>query len=678
MCTIEVVYVTTGCVGIETHSRQKGWWWRLSTRWCGEPLLVEREALTRERTKILEIFLGGKLPNTDRQASLLHFIFHRLKVEVMKFGKRLTAEASRSPWPQHYINYRALKNAIKEDIANGDYAQCHGGIFYDVLTSEINKTNKFYSLREQQLEEALDVLTAPGISLPPLPSQVADLEASIRQLRTFGTLNSIAVVKACKKRYRHFKEAAIANQQVPSSVSPLHAIDLLTQMAHFFTSTMLAALQTRAEILSKEILESQSSSSLSSSPSTSTAILEDFQCAICLSTLQSPVVLSCAHRFCWGCLVAHACASSPSLTCWEARAETNGSKCTITTNNNDSSSSESPLKEEDTTTPAKEEQQYVPSPPLSAKTVVATYACPCCRKEQVLDLDRLEVDPHLDAYIKSKQSQKRQIALSTTNSSETTTTTAKHVIEEKRNSSFTSIFGFFSSSSSTASLTTINEEEVPPSPCTPYLLPPPGDDHYPGKLTLCLDLDGTLISAFSPKKAPMLPAGAISYIVGRGSKLNPGGIFIVERPGLGEFLRRMSAVTEVVIFTAGLQDYAGPILDALEMRYGPCFTYRLYRPATVPHPLYACVKDLSRLGRDLSRVLLLDDTPLAFLSQASNGIPILQFKGDCDDTILMDAVGPLVESLAEGGGTCDIRDVLYERFAMHQWFERQGLLDSQQ
>jgi RNA polymerase II subunit A small phosphatase-like protein len=593
----------------------------------------------------------------------------------MKFGKRLTAEASRSPWPQHYINYRALKNAIKEDIVNGDYAQGHGGVFYDVLTSEINKTNKFYSIREQKLEEALDVLTAPGISLPPLPSQVADLEASIRQLRTFGTLNSIAVVKACKKRYRHFVEAAIANQQVPSSVPPLHAIDLLVQMAHFFTSTMLAALQTRAEILSKELLESQSSSS-SSSPSTTIAILEDFQCAICLSTLQSPVVLSCAHRFCWGCLVAHACASSPSLTYWEARAETKGGpNATIATTNNDSSSSESPLKEEDTITTAKEQQQYTSSP----RTVVATYACPCCRKEQILDLDRLEVDPHLDAYIKSKQSQKRQIALSTTNSSETTITTAKHVMEQKRTSSFTSIFGFFSSSSSIASLATINEEELPPSPSiSSYLLPPPGDDHYPGKLTLCLDLDGTLISAFSPKKAPMLPAGAISYIVGRGSKLNPGGIFIVERPGLGEFLRRMSAVTEVVIFTAGLQDYAGPILDALEMRYGPCFTYRLYRPATVPHRLYACVKDLSRLGRDLSRVLLLDDTPLAFLSQASNGIPILQFKGDCDDTILMDAVGPLVESLAEGGGKCDIRDVLYERFAMHQWFEGQGLLDSQQ
>lgn len=38
---------------------------------------------------------------------------------------------------------------------------------------------------------------------------------------------------------------------------------------------------------------------------------------------------------------------------------------------------------------------------------------------------------------------------------------------------------------------------------------------------------------------------AVTYIVGRGGKLNPGGVFVVERPGLGEFLRGLTAFAEV-------------------------------------------------------------------------------------------------------------------------------------
>jgi hypothetical protein len=37
-------------------------------------------------------------------------------------------------------------------------------------------------------------------------------------------------------------------------------------------------------------------------------------------------------------------------------------------------------------------------------------------------------------------------------------------------------------------------------------------------------------------------------------------------------------------------------------------------------------QDLSRLGRDLRRTVLVDDTPLAFLRQPDNGIPIFNFR----------------------------------------------------
>lgn len=62
---------------------------------------------------------------------------------------------------------------------------------------------------------------------------------------------------------------------------------------------------------------------------------------------------------------------------------------------------------------------------------------------------------------------------------------------------------------------------------------------------------GTLISSFTPKRAPRLPPGMRSHLVGVGSSLNPAGVFVVERPGLQDFLRDLAAFTEVVIFTAG-------------------------------------------------------------------------------------------------------------------------------
>ncbi len=82
----------------------------------------------------------------------------------------------------------------------------------------------------------------------------------------------------------------------------------------------------------------------------------------------------------------------------------------------------------------------------------------------------------------------------------------------------------------------------------------------------------------------------------------------------------------MVLFTAGLEDYARPICDELDARYGRAFHARLYRPATVACAAYPCLKDLSRLGRDLRRTVLVDDTPLAFLAQPDNGVPIFNFR----------------------------------------------------
>lgn len=61
-----------------------------------------------------------------------------------------------------------------------------------------------------------------------------------------------------------------------------------------------------------------------------------------------------------------------------------------------------------------------------------------------------------------------------------------------------------------------------------------------GRLTVVLDLDGTLISSFTPRRLPSLPPGSTSYIVGKGAKLNPLGVLVVERPELQHFFTALS------------------------------------------------------------------------------------------------------------------------------------------
>jgi carboxy-terminal domain RNA polymerase II polypeptide A small phosphatase len=152
-------------------------------------------------------------------------------------------------------------------------------------------------------------------------------------------------------------------------------------------------------------------------------------------------------------------------------------------------------------------------------------------------------------------------------------------------------------------------------------------------------------------------------------ELTLAGVFVVERPALKDFLKQISLLGELSIFTAGLPEYALPILAAIDPE-GVFFGDRIVcRGGTSAAPEYPCVKDLSRLGRNLSRTLIIDDTPLAFLWQPANGVPVLGFRGDPDDNLLLGAVLPLLQLAADEE---DVRPFLNKRFGMATWFTSHG------
>ena len=146
------------------------------------------------------------------------------------------------------------------------------------------------------------------------------------------------------------------------------------------------------------------------------------------------------------------------------------------------------------------------------------------------------------------------------------------------------------------------------------------------KYTLVLDLDETLIH-FKPNP----------------NNDSSGKIMI--RPFLYDFLRSVKKYYELIIFTAATEDYANPIINAIE-KDEKFFEHRLYRMHTtiIDNDF---VKDLSKLGRDLNRTIIVDNMKQNYKNQPDNGITIRPFWGkDVEDTALVDLLD-ILKKIAE-------------------------------
>lgn len=81
-----------------------------------------------------------------------------------------------------------------------------------------------------------------------------------------------------------------------------------------------------------------------------------------------------------------------------------------------------------------------------------------------------------------------------------------------------------------------------------------------------------------------------------------GKFFI--RPYTQTFLETLSKYFELIIFTAAKREYADWILDKLDLN--EFISHRLYRTHTIfENGIYH--KDLAILGRDLSKILIIDN-----------------------------------------------------------------------
>ena len=156
----------------------------------------------------------------------------------------------------------------------------------------------------------------------------------------------------------------------------------------------------------------------------------------------------------------------------------------------------------------------------------------------------------------------------------------------------------------------------------PYLPPKKSDDKR--EYCLVLDLDETLVHFFEDNYEA----------------------YVKVRMGAEHFITVLSQYCEIVIFTASTKYYCDIVIDGLDCKN--LIDYKLYREHTYDYNGIN-VKDLSKLGRDLTKVIIIDNIEENYTFQPKNGLNIIDFEGDENDNELQFLLKDLLEIVSVPG-----------------------------
>ena len=187
------------------------------------------------------------------------------------------------------------------------------------------------------------------------------------------------------------------------------------------------------------------------------------------------------------------------------------------------------------------------------------------------------------------------------------------------------------------SLENINDddssEENIPQPEIPFLKAKDKKDKR--EYTLVLDLDETVVHYMEDEE---------EY-----------NAYVKVRLGAENFINELSKFCEIVIFTASTEDYANTVINGLDCKNN--ISYKLYRQHTNFINGFN-IKDLSKLGRDISKVIIVDNIEENFSLQPDNGLNICDFEGDENDNELNFLLYDLLDIVKING--LDVRKKLPE------------------
>lgn len=169
-------------------------------------------------------------------------------------------------------------------------------------------------------------------------------------------------------------------------------------------------------------------------------------------------------------------------------------------------------------------------------------------------------------------------------------------------------------------------------------------------VTLVLDLDETLVHS------TLEECNDADFTFPVFFNMKEHIVYVKQRPHLRSFLERVADMFEIVIFTASQSIYAKQLLDILDPD-GKYISRRAYRESCIFSD-GSYTKDLTVLGVDLAKIVIIDNSPQVFRLQVNNGIPIKSWFDDPSDSALISLL-PFLETLADAD---DVRPIIAEKF----------------
>ncbi|XP_009765972.1 uncharacterized protein LOC107789826 [Nicotiana tabacum] len=178
----------------------------------------------------------------------------------------------------------------------------------------------------------------------------------------------------------------------------------------------------------------------------------------------------------------------------------------------------------------------------------------------------------------------------------------------------------------------------------------PKESQRSKSITLVLDLDETLVHS------TLEHCDDADFTFPVFFNMKEHVVYVRQRPHLRTFLERVAEMFEIVIFTASQSIYAKQLLDILDPD-GKIISRRAYRESCIFSD-GSYTKDLTVLGVDLAKVVIIDNSPQVFRLQVNNGIPIKSWFDDPSDSALISLL-PFLEALADAD---DVRPIIAKKF----------------